>query len=429
MRETSSYHFLPLRGPINLSNKSWTSNLKASFLTEVLCGLRDASSVSGQKNKRKAAAYVNGEPVKKRTRSSKTNGTHQTIATDEIPILVHSLEMQYHIDCREDVQVSRILEWSKEEEDLHSILSSLRESHPIDKNINLGDVTFAETRHICMFSNQELLHVPPLLIDGESNDILSPLSADLHIASQMLQSVGRARVEANLAIKIHPDEYSSPKLPFSLFLTLSVFLNIPAIFQPILQPIPHKQSKQTIHALEDAQRRVMRAACLPDEVVADFANDPVTVSTFYSIMRPASPLPSTAAADAMQPDLLQPTLLPFQVRSVAWLLEKEGMSVTTDGSVSPRTSPSSFSFWQEIKNDEHTLYFNRLSGEIRDHEPEQAVVYGGMLAEEPGLGKTVETIALILLNPAPPDWNPNLTRWDSEARLDVKAVKVCSCVI
>lgn len=55
-------------------------------------------------------------------------------------------------------------------------------------------------------------------------------------------------------------------------------------------------------------------------------------------------------------------------------------------------------------------------------------ICGGMLAEEPGLAKTVETIALILMNPAQPSWNPMLTRSDLQGRADINPVRVC-CVL
>jgi len=50
--------------------------------------------------------------------------------------------------------------------------------------------------------------------------------------------------------------------------------------------------------------------------------------------------------------------------------------------------------------------------------------FGGILAEEPGLGKTLEIVALILLNPAPEDRAPRMIRWDPLAGLNIKAVKV-----
>ncbi|KAF9566044.1 hypothetical protein CPC08DRAFT_682833 [Agrocybe pediades] len=259
------------------------------------------------------------------------------------------------------------------------------------------------------------------MIDDDSNDMHSPLSADLLFAAQMLEDVGRVRVQANVSIEILPqsaNDEGAPVLPFSFHLAISIFLKIPQSLQPI--SIGKRQLKKTLYALEDAQRRILRAACLPDDVVSDVVNEPVTVSTFYSIMEPAAPLPSAAAVKAMQPEFLQPTLLPFQTRSVAWLLEREGKAVTETGEIVPRKAPE-FSFWQEFQADGRTLYFNRLSGEVIDSKPESPVIYGGMLAEEPGLGKTVETIALILLNPATQD--RRVTKWDEVVRLKVKPVK------
>lgn len=43
--------------------------------------------------------------------------------------------------------------------------------------------------------------------------------------------------------------------------------------------------------------------------------------------------------------------------------------------------------------------------------------------EEPGLGKTLECIALILLNPGI-GRNPTVVRWDPEAKVEVKQIKV-----
>lgn len=154
-------------------------------------------------------------------------------------------------------------------------------------------------------------------------------------------------------------------------------------------------------------------------------NDEVTISKLYSTLGSAPPLPSERANKALQPASLVPTLLPFQRRSVGWMLEKEGMVINEEGSIIPQKLSDNFSFWRKIKQGDHTWYLHRLSGELSANPPDIIPVpFGGILAEEPGLGKTVETIALILLNPAPPEYNPTMTRWDPQASLEVKAVKV-----
>ena len=191
-----------------------------------------------------------------------------------------------------------------------------------------------------------------------------------------------------------------------------------------LDPTPLTRRSLAL-AREDAQRRLLHTAYLSWDISSLAVNDEVTVSTLYSILRPAPPLSSQAANKTPQPESLIPTLLPFQRRSVAWMLEKEGVVINEEGLIVPQNLSDNFSFWKEIKHGIHTWYLNRLSGELSANPPNTIPVpFGGILAEEPGLGKTVETIALILLNPAPPEYNPTLTRWDPEASLEVKAVKV-----
>jgi E3 ubiquitin-protein ligase SHPRH len=106
------------------------------------------------------------------------------------------------------------------------------------------------------------------------------------------------------------------------------------------------------------------------------------------------------------------------------MLEREGKMVTPNGDIVSKSEPDDFSFWDRVEEGNHTWYLHRLSGALSPTLPPQPSVLGGILAEEPGLGKTLETIALILLNPAPVERNPTMKRWDPEARLEVRAIKV-----
>jgi E3 ubiquitin-protein ligase SHPRH len=327
--------------------------------------------------------------------------------------------------------------WNAQDEELSKILFALSESFSSPQTIELGEVQFAQHegriigvpgdfRYGSVDGPPWLLLVPSLTIDEESNDFRSPHGADILSAIQILQAHRRASVTAHLRIQVHPQDDELLSMPnFSLELEFVASIVLPTA----LEPVVHKKGmlKKDFVALEDSRRRLLRAAYLPEGIISTDVNDPITVSTFYSIMSSAPSLPSQQAIDALQPENLLPTLLPFQRRSVAWLLEKEGMSITAEGTIVPRENSSSFSFWEEVMEGNRRWFLNRLSGELSEDEPQLPTILGGMLAEEPGLGKTVETIALILLNPAPPEWNPSLSRWDPISRLDVKAVKVCFC--
>jgi SNF2 family DNA or RNA helicase len=86
-------------------------------------------------------------------------------------------------------------------------------------------------------------------------------------------------------------------------------------------------------------------------------------------------------------DGLKIELLEFQKQALKWAIEREQMP----GGI------QSF-FWPKV-SDAIPLYYNPLLHQFREDPP--AVVRGGFLAQEMGLGKTVISLALILKNPAP----------------------------
>lgn len=90
-------------------------------------------------------------------------------------------------------------------------------------------------------------------------------------------------------------------------------------------------------------------------------------------------------------------LLAFQKQSLKWAIERE----RTPGGIQSY-------FWAKVpvrvgasnkKSNTKHLYYNPILHRFRDTKP--AVVRGGFIAEEMGLGKTVVSLALILKNPAP----------------------------
>ncbi|EFX01261.1 snf2 family helicase [Grosmannia clavigera kw1407] len=119
--------------------------------------------------------------------------------------------------------------------------------------------------------------------------------------------------------------------------------------------------------------------------------------------------------ESMRVPALTANLFPFQRRAVGWLLHREGAQWTTNcgngnPGVIPYQPPSDqqafMHFIRTVDADGESCFVSSLFGVVtRDpavFEANERAIRGGILSEEMGLGKTVETISLILLHRRPP---------------------------
>jgi E3 ubiquitin-protein ligase SHPRH len=316
--------------------------------------------------------------------------------------------------------------WETEETYLLEILAKLRNSIPEPRTIDLGRIHFAEYlgRLVAKGRAGWLLLLPSLSSDTnlEWHGIASQSVKDILKAFYILQSAGRVRMNGRLNMIVQPSNDDCTEFPFRLQVVVDVSLLVPSIFEPLTT----RGTKRTLLEIGDAQRRVLNFLYPSATPIPDTYDGAINIPFFYSILRSAQPTLSPSALEAIQPVELLPTLLPFQRRSVAWLLHREGKTITVDGELVPNVASEDFTLWDKVEQGNHTWYLHRLSGLLSPTLPQMPPVLGGILAEEPGLGKTLETIALILLNPAPLDRNPTVKRWDPEAKLEVRAIKVCT---
>ncbi|XP_065683875.1 E3 ubiquitin-protein ligase SHPRH isoform X2 [Hydra vulgaris] len=95
---------------------------------------------------------------------------------------------------------------------------------------------------------------------------------------------------------------------------------------------------------------------------------------------------------------LNPTLRKYQVEAVSWMISKENEDFYETGNQNDLHP-----LWQEIIClDDTKIYFNPYNGRLTLQRFTQDLLpKGGILAEEMGLGKTVEVLACILNNPCP----------------------------
>ncbi|KAF2499841.1 hypothetical protein BU16DRAFT_615203 [Lophium mytilinum] len=127
---------------------------------------------------------------------------------------------------------------------------------------------------------------------------------------------------------------------------------------------------------------------------------PWSLQDFYETVH--VPAMDRKVSSAIQTPLLESKLYPFQQRAVDWLLRREGVEFNGQ-SLAPYQAfdkanilPASF---HESKDAMGTrCYVSHSRGLVMTEMPSFQDLRGGILAEEMGLGKTVELIALICLH-------------------------------
>ena len=137
-----------------------------------------------------------------------------------------------------------------------------------------------------------------------------------------------------------------------------------------------------------------RRSILSDDAVSSslhsYAWQKHDLDTLYNSLRP----PPTSPQEAT-PSLLLTPLLPFQRQALWWMIYRE----TT---ASRQTFPHPLYEYSFVHGER--VYYHRVTGEVQLEEPERVQdVMGGILAEQMGLGKTMEMIALVLARPYKPD--------------------------
>ncbi|KAL6308831.1 SNF2 family N-terminal domain-containing protein [Sparassis latifolia] len=267
-----------------------------------------------------------------------------------------------------------------------------------------------------------LLELPPIdnAFDADAHDIRLPHLRNPLVACQILHTSGRADMSAHLYLVPNATETESSILPFLLRIEIEVSLVFPTIFAPV----QHK-TKCGANEVEEAQRRALLYMFPSRMLPIESFHGAVDIPLLYSVVGPAPRLHSDSTEEELQPEKLVPTLLPFQRRSAAWMLVREGKHVLESGGIVSKSSASEGLplFWEEVQvDDDVRWYLNRLRGILSPERPEKNEALGGILAEEPGLGKTLECIAVVMLNPAV-GRGPSVKRWDPEAKVHVKEIK------
>ncbi|KAG8882452.1 hypothetical protein FRB98_003695 [Tulasnella sp. 332] len=277
---------------------------------------------------------------------------------------------------------------------------------------------------------QRLFAVPPI-----TSDTVNLENHGFHHALENvldgvvdLYADGRVHIDANLTLEYRPVNGHDPTaqgiLPYRFRLEIQVLIQGPKAFS--------RPSFDSENILE-AQRRLLHHL-YPFEF-DNATNSETDITKFYACMQPA---PNAAAVHHLKVKGLVSTLMPFQRRSVLWMLEREGKTVNAKGAIVDFEAKEEDDvplplFWVEIpmpaatdsrngKRREAFWWMNTVTGELADVRPSEDFVAGGILAEEPGLGKTVESISLILLNTPSPD-GLGIPWWCPQTEVEVAPIK------
>ena len=237
--------------------------------------------------------------------------------------------------------------------------------------------------------DHHFLQLPDIIDNVSSNSHnLTPAHRELLFSLLTLANADRGTLSATLSLSPITDssraKSTSSDGEFQVLPDRALFsLNIDIRFTFT------KISPPTTAQLLEAQRRAT-ISILP--ISSNTTMLAPTVSDFISHLKPAPPLPPHILPSFVQPEELTAKLYPFQLRSLYWLLNLEGRTINpSTRAIEPAKSTMEDLFWDQVAmpSSGETRFLNRLTGELYEERPEIEQPRGGILSEEPGLGKTL----------------------------------------
>lgn len=297
------------------------------------------------------------------------------------------------------------------EETEGALLAVLRDycaGSPEDTTIDLGDFNIpcgpfypfererpvrvrplGSERHMCLLpKDADRIDVVSYDIAPRHNDIYSCLS---ELPSRPFP---RASVSTHVKLIVKPTDTwdaSPDDLPFCLIVDMTMSFHAPLIFESVTDN----------RVAEEARRALLHFAFPPPSLGPPF-HKRIDIPFFYASIKPAPPLSCTELYEAAQPDALLPTLLPFQRRTVAWMLEKEDKTLDESGAVVDRAIDLMDLplFWESIKlkpksGGTTTWYYRRLTSELTNEFPSQEMTcFGASICGSPLLLAFISFIEL-----------------------------------
>lgn len=408
--------------------------LNANILNKLLSSLIEDEGtpvVIGKKRRVENADAYNASS-KRQKFADITNGTQAQAGHGEfeVPAFKHTYDLTFTLSPpnpdNEDANATGV--YRKEVEVLKKTLSLCSQSAiisdqgdillPVTVSNSFSDGQLRCTLSVCLLDLQGSLlvfhadHAPERLGPGDPHP-LEPIGAAHLLGAH--HGVGLT-LSARLRPASDPEGFPEDALPLKVSIVLEGSLLFPKITH-----IPKNVMRR---GYPGAWNTLIKHLFPPPPV--DFPNyrGETDIAFLYSALKPAPSLPPYVSSVDVQPKALLPSLLPFQRRSVIWMLQCERKTLDEKGQVVPFMPDYYPLFWESVELRGQTMYLNRLRGTLSLKPPPPDVEHpGGSLNEAPGLGKTIECMALILLNPGDRR-NPSVKRWDATAEVYVREVRV-----
>lgn len=318
------------------------------------------------------------EPVKKKRKITRNRKSRQSAPTefasgDLIPIRQASIDL--HFDKR---SIDSVVEFDETNADVSVILHE-----------QSSDESGSKLKLALRTNKSAVIDIDTSAIAGDAYDLLldlAPLDKLIKVDTREWEKAHPATV-LKCTVRLAKGPYPIVRLEASLSWRSGV-----SAF-PASVPVGRARVYDDYDVLIQAYPNLAR-----EEIDH---SQPFTPQDFYGSVHVP---PKDTAVDPWYDRVLDCELYPFQKRAVTWMLRREGVQCI-GGQILPllrvERSGNKVHFYDEIRdaNDE-ICYVNHLQGIITRERPvtDNATPSGGLLAEEMGLGKTVEMMALISLH-------------------------------
>lgn len=321
---------------------------------------------------------------------------------------------------KDSLEIVSLLSSRQKEGDLLALRGHTLLAHP--NRLQIRPLSVSEGQY--GVKSSPLLEIPPLHETGRRKDELRSygfdtstaktahwLNALIHLAGSSLSGADRFAVQVRPLVGWKTPPPAALPLPLQNGLREQDHAGIKTLIIRLELVVSTSYSRLQGHLddrLFESFRLVFHFLYPPQVADDDLPQEAIRLQDFYQALQPAPPISSELAAK-LQPKQVQTPLFPFQLRSVAHLLKREGATQIESRLFDSGQDPEGF--WEEVDLcgiGGETVWVCRILGKVvrrPEAGPGQSMAtppsglhlerVNAILADEMGLGKTLDVISLV----------------------------------